>query len=716
MAFGNVVLIVDDQNINRVILKNLLENDYELLFAENGQIAMQQLEDHYEDIAVVVLDIVMPVMDGYEVLKAMKADDNYSKIPVVVITIMDNYSSELKAVELGAVDFISRPYEPEIVRLRIKNTIQLRYMSNMMDIVTKDSLTNVYNKETFYEMVKERISEKEDGVEYDILSVDIENFKLINEVYGNPEGDKILKYMSRVLLGKEKEIGGICGRISADHFVMLHPLKGDNLKNAKNFETDFADDFYQCMVSYPIGIMVSPKMGAIRIENTDEEISGLCDRAYLAANEIKGIYNKHISFYNNTVRDKMLLEQQIAGEMRNALNDGEFTIYFQPKIDITTGNHVGAETLVRWEHPKKGLLSPMNFVPLFEKNGFITEMDNYIWNEASSFIARRKAEGKPYVPLSVNVSRRDIYNEKLPQILTDIVSKHGILPKDLHLEITETAYTEKPEQIISVVEKLKSSGFVIEMDDFGSGYSSLNMLSDLPVDVLKLDMKFLQNERLRKKQTGSILNFIISLARWMNLEVVAEGVETREQLDLLRSLECDQAQGYYFAKPMPEEEYIKLLEKEGPTFNLGDEIDKDMPVKIEGLVGGETMLVVDDMSINRNIVRKIFNDSFKIAEAENGKLALEYLRNHPGEISIILLDLIMPEMDGYIFLKNIKKDPNLKDIPIIVASQRGEMNEKRVLKLGADDYLERPFYASVVRKRVSNVMAKKYFENLIDKK
>ncbi|MEG1799761.1 MAG: EAL domain-containing protein, partial [Synergistaceae bacterium] len=211
---------------------------------------------------------------------------------------------------------------------------------------------------------------------------------------------------------------------------------------------------------------------------------------------------------------------------------------FQPKYNLKTEQLAGAEALVRWMHPKRGIMAPAQFIPLFEKNGFITDLDLYIWEECCKKMRDWIDAGHLPIAVSVNVSRTDVYNPNLPELLVSLIRKYKLSPRNLHLEITETAYTENPEQLIEVVSRLKSLGFVIEMDDFGTGYSSLNMLSELPIDVLKLDIKFIQSEE-KKGHSKSILSFIISLAKWLNLSVIAEGVETKAQVELLQSLNCE---------------------------------------------------------------------------------------------------------------------------------------------------------------------------------
>jgi EAL domain-containing protein (putative c-di-GMP-specific phosphodiesterase class I) len=254
--------------------------------------------------------------------------------------------------------------------------------------------------------------------------------------------------------------------------------------------------------------------------------------------------------------------------METALKEGQFLVYLQPKYRIWDETLAGAEALVRWKHPEWGFQSPAEFIPLFEKNGFITKLDQFVWDKTCFYLRKWDEEGYPPIPVSVNVSRADIYHADIADIMMRTVTKYGLTPSRLHLEITESAYTEDPGQIIETVRHLRELGFVIEMDDFGSGYSSLNMLNQMPIDILKLDMQFVQSETAKPMDQG-ILQLIMELARRMHLSVVAEGVETKTQLDRLSETGCEYVQGYYFARPMPEGEFETLMRDQAVKVPVG---------------------------------------------------------------------------------------------------------------------------------------------------
>lgn len=324
----------------------------------------------------------------------------------------------------------------------------------------------------------------------------------------------------------------------------------------EDYVKKMVDHINSKMEDYPLDMKVHVKLGVYEIHDITISVNSMCDRAFIAVKAAKGRYENDVAYYDDSIREKLLREQQIGDDMVHALREEQFDVYFQPKYDLLTEQMTGAEALVRWHHPIKGFMSPAEFIPIFEKNGFITELDMYVWNKSCEYIAKWREKYGEWVSLSVNVSRKDIYKQNLPEILKDMVKRYGIPPEILHLEITESAYTENPEQLIFIVGQLKKEGFIIEMDDFGSGYSSLNMLAELPIDILKLDMKFLQNKGEQSKNEN-IMSAIVELAKKINLYVIAEGVEKEKQISMLKSMKCDMVQGYYYAKPMPAEEFEK---------------------------------------------------------------------------------------------------------------------------------------------------------------
>lgn len=551
MAARKMILVVDDSSINRQVLCKILADDYDILQAENGKTALALLEQHGGRIAVILLDIAMPVMNGYELLDTVRALPRFSGIPIIVMTQHEGEETEIAALSLGASDFLTKPYRATIIRQRIANIIKLRETASVANAVERDSLTGVYNRDEFYRRAEEMLSRNPERDFY-IISVDLERFKLVNDLFGADEGDKLLKYIAKLLQMSASE-EGICGKLSGDVFFAMIPE--DRCENLEHHVFGFMSN---AVKDYPLNISLSLKYGVYRVKSRAVPINVMCDRAKLAADSIKGKYDIDFAYYEESLRDVLLAEHQIINDMKAALHNREFVIYFQPIYDLATEKMASVEALVRWLHPKKGLISPSQFIPLFEKNGFITDLDIYVWDNTCRNIRKWLDSGYSVVPVAVNVSRMDIYDPNLPDILMGIINKYELTPQHISLEITETAYTESPVQLIKAVHALNEQGFIIEMDDFGSGYSSLNMLSELPLDMLKIDMQFLHSQT-KENRKGNILSFIISLAKWLGLSVVAEGIETHAHMMFLRSMGCDFGQGYYFSQPLSEADFENLL-------------------------------------------------------------------------------------------------------------------------------------------------------------
>lgn len=547
------ILIVEDNEINRAMLAGILSADYDIIEAENGQEALSLLKRYQEEISLILLDIVMPVMDGYTFLAVMKADPVYASIPVIVTTQSDGEADEVAALSHGASDFVAKPYRAQVILHRVASIIHLRETAAMINLVQHDRLTGLYSKEFFYQRVKELLMQNPDR-EYDIICSDIDNFKLINDIFGIPAGDRLLcsvADMYKDLVGEN----GICGRFNADQFACLLERRNDYTEEYFVYAEEKINSIFNIK-------SVVMKWGVYPIVDRSISVEQMCDRTFLAVRSIKSRYGVHFATYNNKLRNSLLREQEITDSMVKALVERQFVIYLQPKYGVEDKRLAGAEALVRWDHPKWGLLPPGEFIPLFERNGFITKLDQYVWDKVCEILKEWNYKGYSGVPISVNVSRADVYQMDLADALTTLVNRYGLSRSNLHLEITESAYTENPEQIIETVENLRKLGFVIEMDDFGSGYSSLNMLNRMPLDILKLDMQFIQNETTKAGSRG-ILHFIMDLAKWMKLSVVAEGVETSEQLERLREVGCNYVQGYYLGRPMPCQDFEELLIKSG---------------------------------------------------------------------------------------------------------------------------------------------------------
>ena len=416
-------------------------------------------------------------------------------------------------------------------------------------LATYDELTGIYNKQAFYAKTKEMLLDNPDK-NFDLLRINIERFKVLNDLFGESTGDKLLRYIGKFL----KEINlplCVSGRLYADNFVVCYEAgKGDSRRMINTLQM-VAD-------SFAINNRTILSFGLYRIDDKTLPVSVMCDRANMALWKAKGNFKNPYCEYDEKMRQQVLKEQKIINAMERAIQNKEFTLYLQPKYDIEKGTIIGAGALVRWISLENGFISPGDFIPVFENNGFVYEVDKFIWEESCRYLRKWLDEGREVHPISVNVSRIDLYTPKLVQHLVNLREKYQLPSQYLELEITESAYTEDPEQIITITRQLREAGFVILMDDFGTGYSSLNMLKDIQIDVLKLDMGFLKSSDYSAKG-GNILTAILKMAESLKMQTIAEGVETKEQVEFLKSIGCRYVQGFYYSKPLPVGEFEKLI-------------------------------------------------------------------------------------------------------------------------------------------------------------
>ncbi len=411
----------------------------------------------------------------------------------------------------------------------------------------RDELTGLLNRKGFSDSVTKVL---ENGVTYGaLLYLDIIHFKLINELFGLEEGNKLLCYIGESLRRNLPKEAQIC-RLNADRFVAFTPSTKDELESEIN-------GVLNAIAEYELNIEVVCNIGIYMLEEVIP-VSTMIDRANLALSVIKGNYSKKYNYYSEDLRSSIVSEQEITGIMASALAEKQFVLYYQPKYDHSTGMLVSAEALVRWKHPQIGIISPGVFIPIFEKNGFITELDYYVFEQVCIFLNKCRDKGLPLIPVSVNFSRHDVFQPDFVESLEGIRSKYEIPVKMLHVEITESAVVGNSQKANEIVKKLHNAGYIVEMDDFGSGYSSLNVLKEIEFDIVKLDMMFMSNEP-GNNRGGTILSSIVRMAKWLGMPVIAEGVETVTQADFLRSVGCNYIQGYLYSKPLPEDEYVEKL-------------------------------------------------------------------------------------------------------------------------------------------------------------
>lgn len=780
----NTILIVDDSILNQEFLSTIFGDTYNLLKATDGIKALEVMRENADIIDVVLLDIVMPGMDGYEVLQTMSADERLKFLPVIVITAESDVKAELKAFQLGAVDFVVRPFNSRLVLQRVSSVLHKRQLENMRteyellkkdaenekiismmmnnapggvsmvereadgsynflyctngmaelfkypDYVTclaeladapfgmlddgsremldtqitdalennrpvvestlcctahngetvwvmlraqvtkledgkaqiyffitdvtrekeyevemraityQDPLTEMYNRSAFFSATARQLSEDKTS-DYSILRLNIGGFKLINDILGRDKGDQILVTIANAIK-RVTPPNGACARSHADKFTMLVPTHDFD---AEGLIEQIKQDVKElCNVRNEIQVYI----GIYKVEDRTLSAENMCDRASIACRSINGSYNTHVAYYDESMRQAMVEEQEIQDEARHAINEMEFVVFYQPVYGIKAKRFVSAEALVRWNHPTKGMISPGKFIPVFERNGFIAELDQYVMEEVCKYHKKRRDNGLESFPISVNISRMSLYNPQLFDAIVGLTEKYGVESRFFRIEITETAYNDNPAQLLETVNKLRDKGFPVLMDDFGSGYSSLNTLKDIPIDLLKLDMKFMQGFE-SSDRVKTIVTSVARMSRWLNVPMLAEGVETKEQYLFLKSIGCSYIQGYYFSKPAPEREFTDTISENDGKKNDYTLAAVESVEEINGMIDGS--------SLASTLLGDIF-DGYAVYEMNGDRL--DVIRINDGYTRITGLDSDDVTAEDYSILDKFHADDKIK--------------------------------------------------------
>ncbi|MBR1442191.1 MAG: EAL domain-containing protein, partial [Firmicutes bacterium] len=376
----------------------------------------------------------------------------------------------------------------------------------------------------------------------DMIYLDVNHFHLINELYGRQFGKNVLKAIGEVIKEISEENDGIGCRSYADCFYIYCRHREEH--------TDILDRFRSRLAQMPNDVKIEIRMGVYSQVDKDSDMEICADRAKAACDTLRNDYTRFIAYY----------DEKLINNVHDAIKQRQFVVYYQPKYCIQGDEPKlkSAEALIRWIHPEYGMISPGDFIPLFEDNGLIQLLDSYVWSEVAKQIKTWKDKFGVSVPVSVNISRMDMYDPELENKLISNIENNGLDTSEYMLEITESAYADNAAQLTDIINRLRDKGFMIEMDDFGAGYSSLNMITEIPIDVLKIDMKFIRNMN-KDEKNKKIVQLILDIAKFINAKTVAEGVEDEKQYKELKELGCDVIQGYYFSKPVPPDEFEKFI-------------------------------------------------------------------------------------------------------------------------------------------------------------
>lgn len=541
------VLVVEDNEINRMMLVSFLGREFDVLQAADGLEGLQQLESNYQILSMILLDVYMPRCNGFEFLRRKALNQRYNTVPVIVATAGGSVEDEIKCLELGANDFVVKPYNFEIIKNRVNNLIRLRESAMIVNQLTWDAETGLYNKDFFYRAVDDVIAQLPD-VEFDVIAAEVENYALLTDRYGDAQCVHMLHDLADQLSAKmPNRVAG--GRIGAN--AIAYVVAHEDI----DWTEFLAIDVERLAIHSAI-----VKFGVLEKSEKGIPASKLCGLAVSAADTVRGRYGLDVALFDDELHERQLLEQTIRESMEAALGQLQFSVFYQPKYDVRSKRVGGAEALVRWFHPTVGFISPGFFIPIFERNGFITQLDYYVWEQACMEVARCKKLGLPRVPISVNASRLDFDVHDLPEQIAAIAAKYGVEHELLHVELTETAYADNHKTVIDALARFKELGFSTELDDFGSGYSSLVSLNTLPLDVMKLDMSMVR--KATELNDFRIVESTINLAQVLGLRTVVEGVETADEARRVTDFGCDYIQGYYYSKPLASEEFEDYLRRD----------------------------------------------------------------------------------------------------------------------------------------------------------
>lgn len=544
-TFKRTVLIVDDDEINREILVSILSSNYNVIAKSNGKEALDILDKHPGNISLILLDLQMPVMDGYEFLEIATKNEKFNSIPIIVETA--ELKDEEKALLAGASDYVTKPYSPTVILSRVKALIRLSESASALKESRLDPETGLYSRSYFGYLYKKTMDALYEN-EFDFILFRIRDVDSLTSIYGEDGFAKEAEFIGQLLLDLKDRNNLYC-RVSPTMFSVLKPHNKENsielinkinklLQTNPPFNKINYDFAFECKVDHEISFSV------------------LVNRMLAALKTLGDNVDKNVVEFEPEMLEADSKKAFITSIMEESLKNNDFLVYYQPKHDTSSEELKGFEALVRWKNPTAGIISPGDFIPIFEANGFITKLDLYMLEKVLQDLNKIKELGLKQYPVSINLSRRDLATVNINAQILPLFKKYKVNKSLIHFEITESMCGSS-QDVISAAKTIKNAGFAIEIDDFGSGYSSLGIIDTIPMDYLKLDITFARNIEAKKV----VVRTVIELAHALKVKTVAEGVESKEQLKIYKDFGCDLIQGYYFSKPMCYEEYVDYLRK-----------------------------------------------------------------------------------------------------------------------------------------------------------
>lgn len=538
-------LVIEDNELNKEILVTLLEDEFEVLTASDGEEGLRVLADNYRELSLIFLDVYMPKCNGFEFLERVRNDALLRTVPIIVTTGSNSTEDEAMCLDLGASDFVSKPYNPKVVKGRAHSIIKLKESVATLSAVEYDEMTGCYTLPAFYHHVEEMIKSGE-YPSYDIFSSDIKEFKVINSVYGEKTAEKMLQVLVQMYF--DYMPSGIVAR-QADQMFVFYPSK--YRLPVKSLDKFFAEAAEKAGIN---NLVI--KCGIYKNVDLSLPVSVIMDRVLIATAEAKGDPTKRVAAYNDEIGLKSIRNKKYEADFEDAIKYNEFQVWFQPKINTKTEKIEAAEALVRWVDKDGNMISPGEFIPLFEKDGLIHILDEYVFKMVCEFQKERYEAGKPVVPISVNLSRSSAYHESTVEHLANIIKEANIPMELIPIELTESA-SQEGARIRAFAETIRKAGFHLHMDDFGSGYSSLSSLGTIAFNELKIDKSLI--DQIGTERGNIVLRHSIVIAQELGMRVVAEGVEEKNQVIFLRENGCDMIQGFYYSPPKKQSDFEEII-------------------------------------------------------------------------------------------------------------------------------------------------------------
>ncbi len=562
----SIILIVDDEIVSRYTVEMLLNTEgYHLIFAEGGTEALQKAETFIPDL--MLLDVMMPGMDGFEVCRRLRANPRLAELPIVMVTALDDRESRLHGIEMGADDFMTKPFDRAELRARVRSITRLNRYRRLIEteeqlvyLANYDTLTGLPNRNLLVERLRQtldRASRNQQGVA--VLSLDLDSFQIINDSIGHECGDKLLCEMAQRLT-TSVAAGATVARFSGDEFAVMHE-SNDPVK-----EVSIMAQRLLSIISNPVILnghetVVTASIGVSIYPNDGDEALQLLKNANTAMSRAKERGKNSYQFFTAEMNTFALKRLILENQLRKVLSQDELRLYYQPQIELESGRIVGVEALLRWQHPEYGLLFPSHFISVAEDMGLIIPIGEWVLRTACHQNQQWLEMGFPLLCMSVNVSSRQFKNPDLLQTVKQALIDSQLDPNLLELELTESVLMADSgnHQGAAMLAELQAMGVKIAIDDFGTGYSSLSYLKRFPVNTLKIDKAFVEDITMESEHESAITIAIIAMAHSLNLSVIAEGVENTEQWQFLEKHHCKIAQGFLFSHPLSSEEISKLL-------------------------------------------------------------------------------------------------------------------------------------------------------------